>query len=141
MRQGITNLLARPIPATRNTRILIVDDDQLLTRWLADALAADGHEVEVASNGLDALQRLEHGAYDLILSDLRMPQMDGVEFYRRLERERPAAARQVMFLSGHGDTSEYEGFLSEVRHRSLAKPVGLPELQRFVRQGLSVQGR
>lgn len=141
IRQGVTNLLSRPTPLPRKARILVVDDDPLLTRWLVDALASEGHEVDAADNGRDALQRLEHSVYDLILSDLRMPQMDGVEFYRRLERERPEAARQVMFLSGHSDTSEYGDFLSEVRDRSMAKPIDLPRLQRFVRQGLGVQGK
>jgi CheY-like chemotaxis protein len=118
-----------------------VDDDPLLVRWLIDALGSEGHEVDTADNGRDALQRLEHSDYDLILSDLRMPQMDGVEFYRRLERDRPEAARQVMFLSGHVDASEYEEFLGEVRDRSLTKPVDFSSLQRLVRQGLSVQGK
>lgn len=141
IRQRVTNLLSRQIPLPRQARILVVDDDPLLTRWLVDALTSEGHEVDAADNGHGALQRLEHSAYDLILSDLRMPQMDGVEFYRRLERERPETARQVMFLSGHVDASEYEDFLSEVRDRSLAKPVDFSSLQRLVRRGLSIKGK
>lgn len=140
IRRGVTSF-GRPTSPPKKARILLVDDDPLLTSWLVDALASEGHEVDTADNGRDALQRLEHSGYDLILSDLRMPQMDGVEFYRQLERDRPEAARQVMFLSGNGDDPEYEGFLDEVRDRSLAKPVDLSSLQRLVRQGLSVQDK
>jgi two-component system NtrC family sensor kinase len=116
-----------------------VDDDPLLTGWLVDALAADGHEVDAAHDGHGALRRLESSAYDLILSDLRMPRMDGVELYHRLKRDRPELARQVVFLSGHSETAEYESFLSELRDRSLTKPVQLADLQRRVRQILSVE--
>jgi len=141
IRQRVTTLLSRPISSPRKARILVVDDDPLLLQWLIDALASEGHQVDTADNGRDALQRLEHRAYDLILSDLRMPHMDGVEFYRRLERDRPETARHVMFLSGHVDASEYEDFLGEVRDRSLTKPVDLSILQHLVRQGLSAQGK
>ncbi len=141
IRRRVASAFSRSSPSPRRARVLVVDDDPLLTGWLVDALAADGHEVDAAHDGHGALQRLENGAYDLILSDLRMPKMDGVEFYRRLERERPEAARQVMFLSGHGDAAKYESFLNEHQGRSLTKPVDLPDLQRRVRQILRVDGR
>jgi CheY-like chemotaxis protein/glycosyltransferase involved in cell wall biosynthesis len=133
MRRGVLSCIRRPAPAPRKARILVVDDDMLLTRYLVEALTGDGHEVDVEHDGHDALQRLEGRAYDLILSDLRMPQMDGAEFYRRLERDRPEAARHVMFLSGHSEASEYEDFLNWVPVPRLTKPVDLPNLQRLVR--------
>ena len=138
MRTGVVSRIRRPAPLPRKTRILVVDDDALLTRFLVEALTGDGHEVDVAHDGHDALQQLEGRAYDLILSDLRMPQMDGVELYRRLERDRPEAARHVMFLSGASEASEYEDFLNWVPVPRLTKPVDLPNLQRLVRLSVGV---
>jgi CheY-like chemotaxis protein/glycosyltransferase involved in cell wall biosynthesis len=138
VRRRVRGVFSRTSPPPRRARVLVVDDDPLLTGWLVDVLAADGHEVDAAHDGHGALRRLESSAYDLILSDLRMPRMDGVELYRRLERDRPEVARQVVFLSGHRDNAEYAGFLSELRDRSLAKPVHLEDLQRRVREVLSV---
>ncbi len=142
VRRGVRDVFSRPSPsAPRRARVLVVDDDPLLTGWLVEALGADGHEVDAAHDGHGALRRLESGTYDLILTDLRMPRMDGVELYRRLERDWPEVARQVLFLSGHGDTGEYEGFLSELRDRSLVKPVRLEDLQRRVRQILNLDAQ
>jgi YD repeat-containing protein len=143
IRRRVRDVFSRPSPppAPRRARVLVVGDDPLLIGWLVDALAADGHEVDAAHDGHGALRRLERSAYDLILSDLRMPRMDGVELYRRLERDRPEVARQVVFLSGPSGTAEYEGFLSELPDRSLTKPVQLVDLQRRVRQILSVDGQ
>jgi CheY-like chemotaxis protein len=139
MRWRVASWLSRPSPVPRKKRILVVDDDPLFTGWLTDALTTEGHEVDAAHNGRGALERLERNAYDLILSDLRMPQMDGVELYRRLERDLPQAARRVMFLSGQSDAPEYAEFLGEVRGRSMVKPVGLLELQDLVRGRLGVR--
>lgn len=121
----------------RRARVLVVDDDPFLSRWLVEALASDGHEVDSAHDGQGALLRLESCAYDVILSDLRMPHMDGVEFYRRLERDRPEIAHQVLFLSGHAP--EYEDFLRDFRGRSVGKPVDLEDLQRLVRATLDAR--
>ena len=134
VRERITKWCVRSSATSRRARILVVDDDPVLSRWLVEALASDGHEVDAADDGQVALLRLENCAYDLILSDLRMPQMDGVEFYRRLERDRPEVTHQVLFLSGHAP--EYEDFLQEVQGRSVAKPVDLEDLQRLVRATL-----
>ena len=67
---------------------------------LADILERDGHRVERALSGRDALARLGDGPVDLIISDLRMPDMDGPALYRALARERPELARRMVFVTG-----------------------------------------
>lgn len=121
----------------RQTQILVVDDDPLITQWLADSLAAEGHEVAVAGNGRTALAQLERGSYDLILSDLRMPELDGIALYLLLERERPQTARRMLFLTGNADVAEYRDFLAEKRDRTVTKPVDLIELNRITRRMLA----
>ena len=62
-------------------RVLVVDDEKEIAALLADLLALDGHRVATASDGLAALDLLEHQEYDLILSDVRMPVLDGPGLY------------------------------------------------------------
>jgi CheY-like chemotaxis protein len=120
------------------TKILVVDDDPSISRWLADSLVAEGHEVEVATNGRTALARLERSSYDLVVSDLRMPELDGVGLCRWLERERPQEATKMLFLTGNREAAEYRDFVAEKRDRTVAKPVDLIELNRLARQILAI---
>lgn len=122
----------------RQTQVLVVDDDPSITRWLADSLVAEGHQVAVAGNGRTALAQLERSSYDLIVSDLRMPELDGVGLYRWLERERPQEASKMLFLTGNTEAPEYRDFLTEKRDRTVAKPVDLIELNRLARQILQI---
>lgn len=70
-------------------RLLIVDDDRRMTRTLADILTLAGHEVVEAWSGQQALERIEAQEFDCVLTDVRMPGMDGVELHRQICRERP----------------------------------------------------
>jgi len=117
--------------------ILVVDDDPLVRQWLAASLAAEGHDVDVASDAWTALARLEQTSYDLIVSDLRMPELDGVALYHMLERERPQVARRMMFLTGNMAMTEYREFVAENRDRTVAKPVDVSELNRLARRILA----
>ena len=119
------------------TRILVIDDDPFVSQWLADALTADGHEVVVAEHGLEALERIRETRFDLILSDLRMPELDGMGLYRELERQSPATARRVIFLTGNGEDPAYRTFLTGLEGRILAKPLDLDELSRLIRRSLT----
>jgi two-component system response regulator HydG len=70
-------------------RILIVDDDQRMTRTLADILSLSGYTTVQAFSGPEALAKLRTQAFDCVLTDVRMPGMDGVEFHRQLRLTRP----------------------------------------------------
>lgn len=70
-------------------RLLIVDDDRRMTRTLADILTLAGHEVVEAWSGQQALELVEAQDFDCVLTDVRMPGMDGVELHRQIRRERP----------------------------------------------------
>jgi O-antigen biosynthesis protein len=118
-------------------RILVIDDDPFVTQWLADALAADGHDVALAENGLKALEQIRETSFDLILSDLRMPELDGLALYRELERQWPSVAQRVIFLTGNGEDPAYQPFLARLEGRSLAKPLDLEALSRLIRRSLS----
>ena len=75
-------------------RLLIVDDDPEIALTLAEMLEPDGHAIDIAENGAEALERLEDQSYDLIISDLRMPELDGPGLYRELGARFPEMQRQ-----------------------------------------------
>ena len=124
-------------PASPRTRILVVEDQPAVAQMLAEVLEADGHEVETAANGLLALDKIEARPYDLIISDLRMPELDGVGLYREIKRRQPALLSRFLFVSGTADQPEYRRFLAESAVPILAKPFAVADLQRLTRQVLS----
>jgi len=74
---------------SKKLRILIVDDDRRMTRTLSDILSLSGHEVVEAESGLDALEKIRAMVFDCVLSDIKMPEMNGVELHRRLRELQP----------------------------------------------------
>lgn len=87
-------------------KVLIVDDELLLLRSLRRTLVRAGHHVVLATNGRDALEALAHADFEVVLSDVRMPEMDGIELARRLARLHPTLP--LLFMSGHADASDRE---------------------------------
>jgi two-component system NtrC family sensor kinase len=117
-------------------RVLVVDDQTPVRELVAAVLAADGHEVETARDGADALRLLDATtAYDLIVSDLKMPGLDGPSLYLELTRRWPDTRPHLLFISGFGESPEYAGFLQGVRVPVLLKPFAVDDLSRAV-QGL-----
>lgn len=116
--------------------ILIVDDEPSMARALTRLLRRDGHTVDTAANGRLALMKLQERAYDLILCDLRMPELDGPGLYRVLESSYPQLHRRFIFLTG--DTLNPETRALGVQHGVpyLAKPYTAAELRRVIRQVL-----
>jgi len=112
--------------------VLIVEDEEGVRRPMARFLARRGAEVEEAADGVDGLGRLRARAPDVILVDLRMPRMGGIELYAELERERPELARRVLFLSGDVSQLAEPGNTPVPRERVLVKPVELAELERRI---------
>ena len=113
-------------------RILIVEDDEAIRRPMARFLAWRGAEGLEVGDGQEALGRLGQWPADVILADVRMPRMDGIELYHRLEDGRPDLAARVMFLSGDLFRLAESGDTPVGPERVLVKPVDLDELERRV---------
>ena len=128
-------------PPPARTRVLVVEDEPTVAQMMADVLEADGHEVETAANGLLALDKIESRAYDLIISDLRMPELDGVGLYREIKRRQPALLSRFFFVSGTADQPEYRRFLAESAVPILAKPFVLADLQQLTQKVLAAAAR
>jgi CheY-like chemotaxis protein len=125
----------------RRLTILLVDDELSLARGLARLLERDGHTVDMVANGRLALARLDERAYDLILCDIRMPELDGPGLYQLLQRQHPHLCQQLIFLTGDTLEPTTGAFLEESGVPCLTKPFTLDEtrraIQRAVRPGRS----
>jgi len=120
-------------------KILVVDDEVHVAGVLAEMLAVDGHRIDVAQNGALALDRLRQSTYDLVLSDIRMPELDGLGLYQEVRRLHPEMSRRFVFLTGDRLSAETGRFLSTAGAPSLAKPFHLDEVLSVVRRMLQAR--
>ena len=86
-------------------RILVVDDESLMRDFLQETLRRAGYEADVASNGEKALQRLNENSYEVILSDLKMPGMTGIELLKQVKTEHPDMRFIIMTAYGTVETA------------------------------------
>ncbi len=124
--------------SARRPHVLVVDDESVIAQLVADVLAEEGYAVDTAPNGLAALATLASGSYDLVLSDLRMPELDGVGLYRELEKQHPGLLRRFVFITGTCEHADYQSFIEETKVPVLTKPFDMADLQRLAREVLSL---
>ncbi|MBN2192624.1 MAG: response regulator [Polyangiaceae bacterium] len=122
--------------SARRARVLVIDDDLPVAEVL-QRLLADDFEVEVATSATQALALVRQGPdFDVLLCDLLMPGMSGVDLYGELERDRPGVEERVIFMTGGAFTPRSAEFLAKVRNDRLEKPLDLVELRRAVRRAV-----
>ena len=122
-------------------RILIAEDEEVLSALCARALAGDGHEVKTACDGTDALDVLEreNGRFDLLLTDIRMPIMDGIALALAAARDFPDLT--ILLMTGYADQRERAHGLEAIIHDVIAKPFSVPVLRAAVNEALAVGAR
>jgi CheY-like chemotaxis protein len=124
------------LPPVQWKTILIVDDEPDVAGTLADLLRLEGHQVETAPNGVIALEKLRERSYDLVMSDIRMPELDGPGLYRELERRDARLLQRLIFLTGDALSRETAEFLGKTGVTTLSKPFVLPEVRAMVQRML-----
>jgi len=116
-------------------RILVIDDNRDMRDLLRVVLERDGYAVEVAADGEEGLRAQSARPADVVITDIFMPNRDGLETIARLRAEHPRA--KVLVISGGGDVVRGAGYLSTAReigaHAVLPKPFELPALLAAVR--------
>jgi two-component system NtrC family sensor kinase len=113
-------------------KILIVDDEAEIREILAEILSSAQHRVAAVSSGREALERLEAEHFDVILTDVRMPDLDGRALYREIERRWPERAARVVFVTGDSLASTLHVFANEVGRPVIEKPFVPREVRRIV---------
>jgi CheY-like chemotaxis protein len=111
-------------------RILVVDDDAPVASAIVRSLRAPAETVVVVDRVDAALAALDAGAkFDVILSDIRMAPIDGIEFYRTLRSRDADLAARVIFVSGSGMDPDVSDFLASIPNRIFTKPFDPKELR------------
>ncbi|HEY7037536.1 MAG TPA: response regulator [Methylomirabilota bacterium] len=103
--------------------ILIADRDTAVRQSLIDLLSLEGHEVDGADDAEAALLLLEQRRYDLVISDVRLPGLDGPALIAALQERFAESPPRVVFLTGQTFDPRYGGFLADLRAPMLIKPV------------------
>jgi two-component system response regulator HydG len=111
-------------------RILIVDDDPGMARTLASIFRIKGYQAAVAHNGLDALRQVTGACFDCVLSDIRMPEMNGVELCRAMQGSQPGVP--VLLMTAYSQDTLVSQGLDEGAVAVLSKPLDIDGLLTFV---------
>ena len=117
----------------------MVDDEASIVDVLYDVLRLDGHEIETALNGRLALRKLRQQAFDVVISDLRMPGMSGQELYEQMREVNEALSRRIIFTTGDVASQETQVFLQASGSPCLQKPFDLNEVRQLVQRVLASQ--
>ncbi|MFM2419666.1 MAG: hypothetical protein RL385_4389 [Pseudomonadota bacterium] len=111
-------------------RVLVVDDEALIGDFVAASLL--GHEVRASHSPLETLRELGDTPYDLVLCDLMMPELDGIEFYTSLCEQRPDLCQAFVLMTGATPSSEVEAFLAKHQIPLLRKPFAVGDLRVYI---------
>ena len=113
-------------------RILAVENNDLVLSFLEAGLTSVGYDVDTAHNGREALEKLDHVAYDLIITDVRMPELDGPGLCRALIARRSDLLTRIIFIATPDSMEDHREFLANSSMPALTKPVALEELRAAV---------
>jgi two-component system, NtrC family, nitrogen regulation response regulator NtrX len=114
--------------------ILVVDDERAIRNSLKDILEFESHKVEIAENGLEGLEKVKNGKFDVIFSDIKMPQMDGIEFLSAIIEERGDIP--VIMISGHATIDVAVDAIKHGAFDFISKPLDLNRILITVKNAL-----
>jgi len=114
--------------------VLAVDDDDMVFIMIARFLRQLGCEVSTCSSAAEALECLEERSCDVVLLDVRMPDMNGVELFLVIQKRWPDLAQRTGFVTGNVPSNEVEALLEQTDLPVLLKPFDLDQIEAFVRK-------
>jgi two-component system, OmpR family, response regulator len=120
-------------------RILVADDDRIVREWLTGILRAERFLVSTAADGAATLKRLRSGRFDLVLLDIRMPRMSGLDVLAALRRKKNAP--KVIVITSDDSPATVLAAIRENAHQYIAKPINREALMALIRQTLGKRAR
>src|SRR6266478_398737 len=131
---------AHPLPAVAAADVLVVEDEDSLRGLLTEVIHGLGHQVVEATTGEEALARLQREwAYDLVMLDLRLPDVDGQVVWQRALASHPGLANRFVFMTGDIMSAETQGFLEDTGRPFLIKPFTMEQVGRVVSEVLAAR--
>ena len=125
--------------AVSGARVLILDDEPCISELLSEMLLLLGYAPTKCSSPQAALDLLDREEFDVILSDFRMPQMNGDEFYRKAVARNAGIKARIVFLTGDTMSEETQAFLARTGSRHLSKPFDLVSVEQLIAEIVSQQ--
>ena len=120
------------------SRVLVIDDDDFVRDVTTMSLEDLGYRVRATGDGFEALRWLEDEAFDLMVVDVKMSEIDGPTLYREVQERWPKRSTRVLFISGFGETDYHEPALQAVRDVPLLfKPFSLDDLKAAIERVLT----
>ena len=118
-------------------RVLIAEDEVAVREFVRRALAHEGHDVTAVSDGLEALATLKSGTFDLLITDIVMPGMDGIALALKVSKERPDTA--ILLMTGYAAERQRAHNMDALIHRVLPKPFSLRQICSAAEEALAAK--
>jgi PAS domain S-box-containing protein len=132
--ESVLEAPAAPPTQPVRAKILVLDDEEALAELLGQMLELLGHLPTVCNSGLEAVDLITRNDFSLVISDFRMPVMDGQQFYQAVTQIKPELARRIIFLTGDLTNEDAKTFLESSGSPHLAKPFQLSNVEQLVNQ-------
>jgi PAS domain S-box-containing protein len=117
--------------------ILVVDDEEMIVELYLQLLQALGHSIDTASTGVEALRKIEARDYDLVITDIKMPKMSGIQLYEKVAEIKPEMKRRFIFITGDMNSLTSRQFSTVTDNPCLLKPVNIEKIEATIRQVLA----
>jgi CheY-like chemotaxis protein len=120
-------------------KILVIDDEELITKSLLKLLSSEGYNVTVVRNGKDAIEKVKTDDFDLIISDVRMPEMDGIETIKKirtsLEKSNKKPIPEIL-ITGYADKDKYEAAMNLKVSDYIYKPFDRDDFLKVIKRNI-----
>ena len=117
-------------------RILVVDDDELVRLALEELLMPEGYEIHTASSGREALDKIKENIYDLLMLDIIMPEMDGIELCRKIREKDDYSEVPIVFLTAKSREEDRSVGLEAGANLFLSKPISPEKLLTLISEAI-----
>ena len=114
--------------------ILVVDDEEMIVELYLQLLQALGHSIDTASTGVEALRKIQGRDYDLVITDIKMPKMSGIQLYEKTLEIKPEMKRRFIFITGDMNSLTSQQFSTVTDNPCLLKPVSLDKIETTISQ-------
>ena len=117
--------------------ILIIDDEKAIRKTLTEILSYEGYKIEEAGDGEEGFRKFSEKNYDVVLCDIKMPKMDGIEFLEKVKEVNPDVP--IIMISGHGNVDTAVEAVKKGAYDYISKPPDLNRLLITLRNALDKQ--
>ena len=137
----LTEAVVEEAEKVTGAKILVVDDESGVRKLLKQVLTGEGHNVETVNNAEKALERIKGGRYNLILMDIKMPGMSGIELYKNMQKIARTLSRRAVFITGDVISTDTRDFLSRTKAPHITKPFDIEKLTKDINRMLAEDRR